>query len=84
MWDLQGVQCDFDDGFCPTYRNVLQAVHNITLAATGSLTATQPNGRTVRHPSYAVLKADVPGYIQPRIRGESGLGLGCDADENGG
>ena len=33
----QGVQCDFDDGFCPSWRNVLMAIHNITLASRGEL-----------------------------------------------
>lgn len=34
---LQGIQCDFDDGFCPAWRNVLLAVHNIALASRGEL-----------------------------------------------
>ena len=36
----QGIQCDFDDGFCPAWRNVLLAVHNIALASRGELSYT--------------------------------------------
>ncbi len=38
----QGVQCDFDDGFCPSWRNVLLAVHNIALASRGELAYPHP------------------------------------------
>lgn len=41
------MQCDFDDGFCPTYANVLQAIANISLASRGRLQAKDASGRTV-------------------------------------
>lgn len=33
----QGIQCDFDDGFCPAWRNVLQGIYNISRASRGTL-----------------------------------------------
>ncbi|XP_026496120.2 uncharacterized protein LOC113400684 [Vanessa tameamea] len=35
--DVQGVQVDFDDGHCPTWRNQLLAFNNINLAVNGKL-----------------------------------------------
>lgn len=35
--DVQGIQVDFDDGHCPTWRNQLLAYHNIILAVNGKL-----------------------------------------------
>ncbi|KAL4713421.1 hypothetical protein ACJJTC_010406 [Scirpophaga incertulas] len=35
--DVQGVQVDFDDGHCPTWKNQLTAYHNIILAVNGKL-----------------------------------------------
>lgn len=35
--DVQGIQVDFDDGHCPTWRNQLQAYHNIWLVVNGRL-----------------------------------------------
>lgn len=35
--DVQGVQVDFDDGHCPTWRNQLLAYHNVYLAVNGKL-----------------------------------------------
>jgi malate synthase len=35
--DVQGIQVDFDDGHCPTWRNQLLAFHNINLAVNGKL-----------------------------------------------
>lgn len=35
--DVQGIQVDFDDGHCPTWKNQLQAYQNIKLAVTGKL-----------------------------------------------
>ncbi|KAJ0172668.1 hypothetical protein K1T71_011807 [Dendrolimus kikuchii] len=35
--DVQGVQVDFDDGHCPTWRNQLLAYHNVNLAVNGQL-----------------------------------------------
>ncbi len=44
----QGVQCDFDDGFCPAWRNVLLGIHNIAQAARGALSYPDPDtGRAV-------------------------------------
>lgn len=45
---IQGIQCDFDDGFCPSWRNVLQGIYNISLASRDALTYIDPSsGRTV-------------------------------------
>lgn len=49
MTSAQGIQCDFDDGFCPTWRNVLLAVHNITLASRGELAYTDATVGPQRH-----------------------------------
>ena len=38
----QGIQCDFDDGFCPTWRNVLLGIHNISQASRGALSYPDP------------------------------------------
>ncbi|CAH1634817.1 unnamed protein product [Spodoptera littoralis] len=35
--DVQGIQVDFDDGHCPTWKNQLQAYQNIKLAVLGKL-----------------------------------------------
>lgn len=35
--DVQGIQVDFDDGHCPTWRNQLLAFNNINLAVSGKL-----------------------------------------------
>ncbi|KAJ8720988.1 hypothetical protein PYW08_006453 [Mythimna loreyi] len=35
--DVQGIQVDFDDGHCPTWKNQLQAYQNIKLAVNGKL-----------------------------------------------
>ncbi|XP_075981956.1 malate synthase-like [Anticarsia gemmatalis] len=35
--DIQGIQVDFDDGHCPTWKNQLQAFQNIRLAVNGKL-----------------------------------------------
>ncbi|KAM3966088.1 uncharacterized protein ACR2FA_012959 [Aphomia sociella] len=35
--DIQGIQVDFDDGHCPTWRNQLVAFQNIYLAVNGKL-----------------------------------------------
>ncbi|XP_072945638.1 uncharacterized protein [Epargyreus clarus] len=35
--DVQGIQVDFDDGHCPTWRNQLLAHHNVNLAVSGKL-----------------------------------------------
>lgn len=35
--DVQGIQVDFDDGHCPTWRNQLLAYNNINLAIHGKL-----------------------------------------------
>lgn len=35
--DVQGIQVDFDDGHCPTWKNQLQAYQNINLAVKGKL-----------------------------------------------
>ncbi|CAH0719107.1 unnamed protein product, partial [Brenthis ino] len=35
--DVQGVQVDFDDGHCPTWKNQLLAYNNINLAVNGKL-----------------------------------------------
>lgn len=35
--DVQGIQVDFDDGHCPTWKNQLQAYHNVMLAVNGKL-----------------------------------------------
>ncbi|XP_023944882.1 uncharacterized protein LOC112050770 [Bicyclus anynana] len=35
--DVQGIQVDFDDGHCPTWRNQLIAFNNIQLAVNGKL-----------------------------------------------
>ncbi|XP_047027537.1 malate synthase, glyoxysomal-like isoform X1 [Helicoverpa zea] len=35
--DVQGIQVDFDDGHCPTWKNQLQAYQNIKLAVKGKL-----------------------------------------------
>lgn len=38
--DVQGIQVDFDDGHCPTWKNQLQAYYNIKLAVNGKLPGT--------------------------------------------
>lgn len=35
--DVQGIQVDFDDGHCPTWKNQLQAYQNVNLAVLGKL-----------------------------------------------
>ncbi|KAG4067570.1 hypothetical protein HA402_005342 [Bradysia odoriphaga] len=30
--DVQGIQVDFDDGFCPTWRNIVLGIYNVTAA----------------------------------------------------
>ncbi|CAK1589119.1 unnamed protein product [Parnassius mnemosyne] len=35
--DVQGIQVDFDDGHCPTWKNQLLAYHNINLVVNGKL-----------------------------------------------
>ncbi|CAH4034953.1 malate synthase-like [Pieris brassicae] len=35
--DVQGIQVDFDDGHCPTWKNQLMAYHNILSAVSGKL-----------------------------------------------
>uniref|UniRef100_A0A182QWW6 malate synthase n=1 Tax=Anopheles farauti TaxID=69004 RepID=A0A182QWW6_9DIPT len=35
--DVQGIQVDFDDGHCPTWRNTVQGLYNVTRAVQGNL-----------------------------------------------
>uniref|UniRef100_A0A182TUT4 malate synthase n=2 Tax=Anopheles melas TaxID=34690 RepID=A0A182TUT4_9DIPT len=35
--EVQGIQVDFDDGHCPTWRNTVQGLFNVTRAVHGSL-----------------------------------------------
>lgn len=35
--DAQGVQVDFDDGHCPTWKNQIQGYHNIIQVVNGKL-----------------------------------------------
>jgi malate synthase len=46
-WGLQAVQCDFDDGFCPSWRNVLRAIFNLSQASRTALTYRDVGGRSV-------------------------------------
>ncbi|XP_063701919.1 uncharacterized protein LOC134831994 [Culicoides brevitarsis] len=39
--DVQGVQLDFDDGFCPTWENIIQGIYNISQAARSKLPGMQ-------------------------------------------
>ncbi|KPJ05321.1 Malate synthase, glyoxysomal [Papilio xuthus] len=41
--DVQGIQVDFDDGHCPTWRNQLLAYHNINLLVNGKLPGAPPS-----------------------------------------
>ncbi|XP_026331951.1 uncharacterized protein LOC113239246 isoform X2 [Hyposmocoma kahamanoa] len=41
--DVQGIQVDFDDGHCPTWRNQLLAFQNINLAVQGKLPGAPPS-----------------------------------------
>ncbi|XP_041969864.1 malate synthase, glyoxysomal-like [Aricia agestis] len=41
--DVQGVQVDFDDGHCPTWKNQLLAYNNINLAVNGKLVGAPSN-----------------------------------------
>ncbi|XP_055302057.1 malate synthase-like isoform X3 [Sitodiplosis mosellana] len=38
--DVQGIQVDFDDGHCPTFRNTITGIYNVTMAVHSML----PNG----------------------------------------
>lgn len=38
--DVQGIQVDFDDGHCPTWRNTIKGLYNVTMAVHALL----PNG----------------------------------------
>lgn len=38
--DVQGIQVDFDDGHCPTWRNTIMGIYNVTMALHSRL----PNG----------------------------------------
>ncbi len=58
----QGVQCDFDDGFCPTWRNVLLGIHNISQASRGALS--YPDSATAQ----AVGIGAAPGVMMLRPR----------------
>lgn len=44
--DVQGIQVDFDDGHCPTWRNQLLAFNNINLAVNGKLIGAPSNIKT--------------------------------------
>ena len=35
--DVQGIQVDFDDGHCPTWRNTIQGIYNVTQAVHSEL-----------------------------------------------
>ncbi|KFB43957.1 AGAP005342-PA-like protein [Anopheles sinensis] len=35
--NVQGIQVDFDDGHCPTWRNTVQGIYNVTKAVHGTL-----------------------------------------------
>lgn len=35
--DVQGIQVDFDDGFCPTWFNTIQGLYNVCLASRSKL-----------------------------------------------
>lgn len=35
--DVQGIQVDFDDGFCPTWFNTIQGLYNVCLASRSTL-----------------------------------------------
>ncbi|XP_035905816.1 malate synthase-like isoform X1 [Anopheles stephensi] len=35
--NVQGIQVDFDDGHCPTWRNTIQGISNVTRAVQGTL-----------------------------------------------
>ncbi|KPJ18853.1 Malate synthase, glyoxysomal [Papilio machaon] len=41
--DVQGIQVDFDDGHCPTWRNQLLAYNNINLLVNGKLPGAPPS-----------------------------------------
>jgi malate synthase len=43
--DVQGIQVDFDDGHCPSWRNQLQGLYNIFLAARNRLPETPTIGK---------------------------------------
>lgn len=43
LWaDVQGIQVDFDDGHCPTWKNTITGIYNVTMAVHSML----PNGPT--------------------------------------